>query len=49
MKLGVEAALVDGVFVDGDVEIVDGRIVRCGLARRRAAAASPFRASSTCR
>ncbi len=32
MKLGVEAALVDGVFVKGDVEIVDGRIVRWGLA-----------------
>ena len=31
MKLGVEAALVDGVFVEGDVEIVDGRIARCGL------------------
>jgi N-acetylglucosamine-6-phosphate deacetylase len=32
VKLGVEAALVDGVFVKGDVEIVDGRIVRWGLA-----------------
>jgi N-acetylglucosamine-6-phosphate deacetylase len=31
-RLGVEAALVDGEFVDGDVEIEDGRIVRCGLA-----------------
>ncbi len=31
MKLGVEAALVDGVFVKGDVEIVDGRIARWGL------------------
>jgi len=32
MKLGIEAALVDGVFVKGDVEIVDGRIARWGLA-----------------
>src|SRR6478672_11378968 len=32
MKLGVEAALIDGVFVEGDVEVVDGRIARCGLA-----------------
>jgi N-acetylglucosamine-6-phosphate deacetylase len=32
MKLGVEAALVDGVFVKGDVEIADGRIARWGLA-----------------
>jgi N-acetylglucosamine-6-phosphate deacetylase len=31
MRLGVEAALVDGRFVDGDVEIEDGRIVRLGL------------------
>jgi len=31
MKLGVEAALVDGVFVKGDVEIVDGLISRWGL------------------
>src|SRR6476659_8309529 len=32
MKLGVEAALIDGVFVEGDVEVVDGRIARCVLA-----------------
>ena len=32
MKLGVEAALVDGELVPGDVEIVDGRIARVGLA-----------------
>jgi N-acetylglucosamine-6-phosphate deacetylase len=34
MKLGVEAALVDGTLVPGDVEIVDGRIARLGLASR---------------
>jgi N-acetylglucosamine-6-phosphate deacetylase len=34
MKLGVEAALVDGTLVPGDVEIVDGRIARLGLAGR---------------
>lgn len=32
MRLGVEAALVDGRLVRGDVEIVDGRIVAAGLA-----------------
>src|SRR5215472_7750916 len=32
MRLGVEAALIDGVFVKGDVEIADGRIARWGLA-----------------
>src|SRR5262249_61348773 len=31
MKLGVEAALVDGALVPGDVEIVDGRIARVGV------------------
>jgi N-acetylglucosamine-6-phosphate deacetylase len=31
MRLGVEAALVAGLIVDGDVEVEDGRIVRCGL------------------
>ena len=31
MKLGVEAALVDGRLVRGDVEVVDGRIVGIGL------------------
>jgi N-acetylglucosamine-6-phosphate deacetylase len=34
MKLGVEAALVDGGLVPGDVEIADGRIARLGLAGR---------------
>jgi N-acetylglucosamine-6-phosphate deacetylase len=32
MKLGVEAALVGGSLVPGDVEIVDGRIARVGVA-----------------
>src|SRR5579862_8735816 len=32
MKLGVAAAIVDGTLVPGDVEVSDGRIVRCGLA-----------------
>jgi N-acetylglucosamine-6-phosphate deacetylase len=32
MKLGVEAALVDGRLVPGDVEVVDGRIGGYGLA-----------------
>jgi N-acetylglucosamine-6-phosphate deacetylase len=31
MKLGVEAALVGGRLVQGDVEIADGRIARVGL------------------
>jgi N-acetylglucosamine-6-phosphate deacetylase len=31
MKLGVEAALVDGVLVQGDVEVVDGRVARVGV------------------
>jgi N-acetylglucosamine-6-phosphate deacetylase len=33
MKLGVEAALVRGELVPGDVEVEDGRIVAVGLAR----------------
>jgi N-acetylglucosamine-6-phosphate deacetylase len=33
MKLGVEAALVRGELVPGDVEVQDGRIVGVGLAR----------------
>ena len=33
MRLGVEAALVRGELVPGDVEIEDGRIVAVGLAR----------------
>jgi len=32
MRLGVEAALVDGELLPGDVEIVDGRIAAVGLA-----------------
>src|SRR4029077_10522444 len=32
LRLGVAAALVAGQFVSGDVEVEDGRIVRCGLA-----------------
>ncbi|HST26034.1 MAG TPA: N-acetylglucosamine-6-phosphate deacetylase [Gaiellaceae bacterium] len=31
MKLGVEAALVDGALLPGDVEVVDGRIARVGV------------------
>ena len=33
MRLGVEAALVRGALVPGDVEVVDGRIEAVGLAR----------------
>ena len=32
MKLGVAAAVVDGIFVPGDVEVEDGRIAGVGLA-----------------
>lgn len=32
MRLGVEAALVDGLHVRGDVEVVDGRVAEVGLA-----------------
>lgn len=32
MRLGVAAALVDGEIVDGDVEVVDGRVQRVGVA-----------------
>jgi N-acetylglucosamine-6-phosphate deacetylase len=31
-RLGVEAALIDGVFVAGDVEVADGRIAAVGVA-----------------
>src|SRR5438067_3847533 len=31
MRLGVEAAFVDGAFVPGDVEVADGRVVGLGL------------------
>jgi N-acetylglucosamine-6-phosphate deacetylase len=34
MRLGVEAAIVDGVLLPGDVEIVDGRIGAVGRRRR---------------
>jgi N-acetylglucosamine-6-phosphate deacetylase len=34
MKLGVEAAVVDGLLVQGDVELSDGRITRVGIASR---------------
>ena len=34
MRLGVEAALVDGVLLKGDVEVQDGRIAGVGLAGR---------------
>src|SRR3982751_7114622 len=30
-RLGVEAALVEGVFVAGDVEVADGRVTAVGL------------------
>src|ERR671933_2547415 len=32
MRLGVEAAIVDGAVVTGDVEVADGRIAAVGLA-----------------
>src|SRR5579885_3114926 len=31
-RLGVEAALVDGVFIAGDVEVADGRVAAVGVA-----------------
>src|SRR4051794_29852684 len=34
-RLGVEAALVDGVLVAGDVEIADGRVAAFGLGGKR--------------
>ncbi len=34
MKLGVTAALVDGLLVKGDVEVLDGRIAAVGLGGR---------------
>ena len=48
MRLGVEAAVVDGVLLRGDVEIADGRIAAVGLTAA-AAAGSRSPASSTCR
>ncbi len=41
MRLGVEAALVDGRLVTGDVEIDDGRIARVGLAGKGRGTAVP--------
>jgi N-acetylglucosamine-6-phosphate deacetylase len=41
MRLGVEAAFVDGAFVPGDVEIADGRVVGLGLAGGGAGLAIP--------
>jgi N-acetylglucosamine-6-phosphate deacetylase len=35
MRLGVEAAIVEGKFVAGDVEVADGRIADVGLAATR--------------
>ena len=32
MRLGVEAAVVDGALVRGDVEVIDGLVTACGLA-----------------
>src|SRR5260221_10422794 len=32
MRLGVQAALVDGMLVPGDVEVVDGAVTAFGLA-----------------
>ena len=41
MRLGVEAALVDGSIVPGDLEVDDGRVVAIGLARGRSGLAAP--------
>lgn len=41
MRLGVEAALVDGVRVAGDLEIRDGRVAASGVAGRGAGLAVP--------
>jgi len=35
MRLGVEAALVDGVLLRGDVDVTDGRIAAVGVGGRR--------------
>ena len=35
MKLGVEAGLVDGTLVPGDIEVVDGRVTAYGLPATR--------------
>ena len=47
MRLGVEAALVEGRLLPGDVAIDDGRIRPS--ASTASAAGSPCPASSTCR
>ena len=47
MRLGVEAALVDGVLVPGDVVVEDGLIADVGS--DGGGAGSPCPASSTCR
>src|SRR3954454_11544924 len=41
MRLGVEAALVDGLLVRGDVELSDGRIAAIGLRSRGRGIAVP--------
>jgi N-acetylglucosamine-6-phosphate deacetylase len=40
-RLGVARALVDGAFVDGDVEVVDGRVARVGIAGPGRGTAAP--------
>ena len=47
MRLGVEAALVDGHLLPGDVEVDDGTVV--AVASAAPGTASPRRASSTSR
>ena len=42
VRLSVEAAIVDGDLLRGDIEVVDGRILAVGLHRSKAAA-SPHR------
>jgi N-acetylglucosamine-6-phosphate deacetylase len=41
VRIGVQAAVVDGVLVTGDVEVADGRIAAVGLAGRGAGVAIP--------
>jgi N-acetylglucosamine-6-phosphate deacetylase len=41
MKLGVAAALVDGALVKGDVDLVDGRVARVGIASGGSGLAAP--------
>jgi N-acetylglucosamine-6-phosphate deacetylase len=41
MRLGVEAAVVEGALVPGDVEIVDGFVERLGVAGRGSGIAAP--------